>query len=279
MLKTRVMTSLLLLAGLLAIVFLSGFAMWLAFAGLVAGIAAWEWGGLVQARRGIRQAYAGLLAILCPAMGWFIIDPLSGFVREKDILIFIYGLSALFWVLIVPFCLRARWGIAARMTGLALGGVVLIPSCLALIHLHALAPMVLLAAMAIVWIADIAAYFCGRRFGRHKLAPMISPGKTWEGVAGALIGVVAYGVLLAWGLNRLPGSVVGWMILMLILLWLAAISILGDLFESFVKRQANVKDSGTLLPGHGGVLDRIDSLTSTLPLVGLMILLWDGQSG
>lgn len=279
MLKTRVITSLLLLTGLLALVFLSGFVVWLVFSGVVAGIAAWEWGGLVKAQRGIRQAYAGLMTILCPVLGWVIMDPLTMGVREKGILILVYGLSALFWMLIVPLWLRSQWAIAARKSGLVLGGVVLIPACLALVHLHGLSPIILLAAMATVWVADIAAYFCGRRFGRHKLAPHISPGKTWEGVAGALAGVVVYGVLLVWNSDRFPGNPVSWAILIFVLLLLAAISILGDLFESLLKRQANAKDSGTLLPGHGGVLDRIDSLTSTLPLIGLLILLWDGQSG
>lgn len=233
----------------------------------------------MKAQRRVRQAYAGLMAILCPALGWIVMDPLTAQVRERSVLIGIYAVSVLFWMLIVPLWLRAQWAMAARKTGLVLGIIVLAPACLALIHLHGLSPLVLLAAMAIVWIADIAAYFCGKRFGRHKLAPTISPGKTWEGVAGALAGVVVYGVLLAWGLNRLPDSIVSGALLLPVFLLLAVISILGDLFESLLKRQANAKDSGTLLPGHGGVLDRIDSLTSTLPLIGLMILLWDGQSG
>ena len=111
-----------------------------------------------------------------------------------------------------------------------------------------------------VWLADSAAYFAGKRFGRHKLAPEISPGKTWEGVAGALFATTVYGLVLC---NYMHYS--RWLILGL---WLIVVlSIMGDLFESLMKRQAGVKDSSHLLPGHGGVLDRIDGLMPTLPLV------------
>jgi phosphatidate cytidylyltransferase len=133
----------------------------------------------------------------------------------------------------------------------------------------------LLAAMALVWIADIAAYFCGRAFGRNKLAPSISPGKTREGAFGALLAVLVYGFVLAlkqWpdaSAERLAGVAV-------VLLLLTVLSIVGDLFESLLKRQAGIKDSSNLLPGHGGVLDRIDSLTSTLPLVALYFF-WMAQ--
>ena len=128
------------------------------------------------------------------------------------------------------------------------------------------------------WISDSAAYFAGRRFGRHKLAPAISPGKTWEGVAGAVLAVSAYAATwsLAWQayypqvLKSTQFGAFG----MLLFLWvLTAIGIYGDLFESALKRQAGVKDSGTLLPGHGGVLDRIDALTSVLPVAALVYFL------
>ncbi len=132
-----------------------------------------------------------------------------------------------------------------------------------------------------VWVADIAAYFAGKRFGRHKLAPAISPGKTWEGVVGALAGVAVYGCLLAWIAdkqatpisNLFAGSAV---LVIAALLVLAALSVVGDLFESWMKRGAGLKDSSALLPGHGGILDRIDSLTSTLPLAAFALLVYVG---
>jgi phosphatidate cytidylyltransferase len=126
--------------------------------------------------------------------------------------------------------------------------------------------------LAVVWVADIAAYFSGRAFGRHKLAPTISPGKTWEGAIGASIGVMAFGTVVAVSLNVPPPA--GWLGFIGLMVAYTAVSIIGDLFESLLKRQAGLKDSGTLLPGHGGILDRIDSLTSTLPIAGLAALWW-----
>jgi len=128
--------------------------------------------------------------------------------------------------------------------------------------------------MAIVWIADSAAYFAGRRFGKRKLAPSISPGKTWEGVYGALFAVGIYALALLPFAERagyseplLPAVVVAWVALVLAL---AGVSIVGDLFESQLKRQRGVKDSGKLLPGHGGILDRIDALMAALPPAALI---------
>jgi phosphatidate cytidylyltransferase len=129
----------------------------------------------------------------------------------------------------------------------------------------------MLAVMALVWVADIAAYFAGRAFGRHKLAPAISPGKTWEGVAGAIAGVLIYGAaVLSYSplAGKLPLPTAA---LAALLVLLTAVSVMGDLFESLLKRQAGIKDSSQLLPGHGGVLDRIDALTSTLPVAALIL--------
>jgi phosphatidate cytidylyltransferase len=136
-------------------------------------------------------------------------------------------------------------------------------------------PWLLLSLLAIVWIADTGAFFVGRRFGRHKLAPTVSPGKSWEGVAGGLACVLLYVAVLQ-GTGAAAGGpldgAAGW----LLALTLTALSVQGDLFESMLKRQAGAKDSGTLLPGHGGVLDRIDALTSTLPVAALAVYLIHG---
>ena len=132
-------------------------------------------------------------------------------------------------------------------------------------------PWMLLFVMGLVWVADIAAYFAGRRFGKNKLAPSISPGKTWEGVAGAMFGVSVY-VVLVWSFSPYFSTREILPPLLLTAWWWVALAVIGDLFESAVKRQAGVKDSGALLPGHGGLLDRIDALTSTLPLAALAIL-------
>jgi phosphatidate cytidylyltransferase len=124
-----------------------------------------------------------------------------------------------------------------------------------------------LAALILVWVADTAAYFAGRKWGRRKLAPSISPGKTWEGAWGGLAAAVAYAIICG---TFLLGTM-GWPALVVAAAVLTAISIVGDLFESAAKRQAGVKDSGALLPGHGGILDRIDSATAVLPVAALLL--------
>ena len=127
--------------------------------------------------------------------------------------------------------------------------------------------MFLLVIISTIWLADSAAYFAGKKFGKHKLAPAISPGKTWEGVAGALFAVAVYASLL-----KLSGAVSTWWVVGC--LWVITIAgVYGDLFESFFKRRANLKDSGQFLPGHGGLLDRIDGVIPALP-VGLCLVLW-----
>jgi phosphatidate cytidylyltransferase len=151
--------------------------------------------------------------------------------------------------------------------------VALLGAWLALVELQARSPWLVLAASAIVWIADTAAYFFGRAFGQRKLAPEISPGKTWEGVYGGLAVVAVYALCLlpfARDAGYLPDigapAVLAWLGIALVA---AAVSVLGDLYESLLKRHAGVKDSGTLLPGHGGVLDRVDGLVAAVPLAAL----------
>jgi phosphatidate cytidylyltransferase len=141
-----------------------------------------------------------------------------------------------------------------------------------MIDLRHASPWLLLGVMFVVWLADTAAYFSGRTFGKHKLAPSISPGKTWEGVFGALVFVTIYVSAIGWGTGLIKTIVAFAGVLIISWFWVA-LSVIGDLFESAIKRQAGVKDSGTLLPGHGGLLDRIDALTSTLPFVALVIIL------
>jgi phosphatidate cytidylyltransferase len=255
MLKARVVTALFLVAGFLAVLFLlPGRAAGIVFA-LIAALAGWEWAGLMKATGGRRILYGLLVFGLC----------LLFWTSSEQGFPLLWGVSVMFWLLFVPLWLRQRWSTACATVGL----VVLLPTWAALVALHARGPELLLAAMALVWVADIAAYFTGRAFGRHKLAPAISPGKTWEGAVGAAAGVLVYGFVVAPFLPQLsdigPAAFAG------ILLVLTAVSIFGDLFESLAKRQAEIKDSSQLLPGHGGILDRIDSQTSTLPLVALLL--------
>jgi phosphatidate cytidylyltransferase len=171
-----------------------------------------------------------------------------------------------FWILAVPAWLWFGLGARQRSGLIPLGFLVLVPPALAMV---ALEPLDALLALAVAWIADTAAYFAGRRWGRRKLAPSISPGKTWEGAAGGLIGAAAYAMILSILFAGMQGTRMAAFLGAAALL--VAVSIVGDLFESAVKRQAGVKDSGSILPGHGGMLDRIDSATAVLPVAALLV--------
>ena len=171
-----------------------------------------------------------------------------------------------FWILAVPAWLWFGLGARQRSALIPLGFLVLLPPALAMV---ALEPLDALLALAVAWIADTAAYFAGRRWGRRKLAPSISPGKTWEGAAGGLIGAAAYAMILSILFAGMQGTRMAAFLGAAALL--VAVSIVGDLFESAVKRQAGVKDSGSILPGHGGMLDRIDSATAVLPVAALLV--------
>lgn len=275
MLKTRVITALCLLVLFLAALNFLPPLGWAIFAGLVASIAGWEWGGLMRLAARARILLGGGLALVCAALLLF--DPAAfgiapGFGEAARRLgPYLYWPAIAFWLLLVPFWMRQRWSLPRAWLGGLIGFLLIVPTWAALVQLRQLGANGLLAIMAVVWLADIAAYFSGRTFGKHKLAPSISPGKTWEGAIGAAVAVVLYGFFLA---PYLPAALTqNKLVLTLALLLLTAVSVIGDLFESLLKRQAGIKDSSNVLPGHGGVLDRIDSLTSTLPLVcGLWLL-------
>ncbi|AUN96386.1 phosphatidate cytidylyltransferase [Pseudazoarcus pumilus] len=268
MLKERVLTAAALVAGLLVALFLAPAFVWLLLVAIACALAAREWAVLAGFRAGAGIGYAAFVALACVAAGaWVDAVPSHG-------LLWLYGLAAGFWLVIAPLWMRHRWTLSGRATAAGVGLLVLLPAALALVHLRAVDVWLPLGAMGLVWVADIAAYFCGRRFGRVKLAPSISPGKTREGALGAVVAVILVGLALyAFDdgvLHTLP--LLGWVALLTLL---TLLSIAGDLFESLLKRQAGLKDSGTLLPGHGGVLDRIDSLTSTLPVIGLVVVISD----
>lgn len=276
MLKARVITAIFLLIGFLGALWGLSTTGWTLLATAVAMLAAWEWGGLMGLGRLPRVALGLLMGVPCTAIMLWSPESLGmGGILDKaaarSLALVLLLPAAAFWIFLVPLWLNRRWPLTDFVAGLLTGAVVLLPTWLALVLLRHLGPEVLLAIMALVWIADIAAYFTGRAFGRRKLAPQISPGKTWEGAYGATAGVLVYGLAM-YGLFA-PSNGVSPLLLVPVLLLLTAVSIIGDLFESLLKRQAGIKDSSQLLPGHGGILDRIDSLTSTLPLVTLFWLL------
>ncbi|QRM19632.1 phosphatidate cytidylyltransferase [Dechloromonas sp. TW-R-39-2] len=273
MLKTRVITALALMALLLPSIFMLPQADWALLVAAFIGVAAWEWGALLGWQESARRTLGVATALICAAVS-FAFPGAMGVGATVDVaqpwVFLFYGLAAIFWCLVMPFWLRNKWALQGGVVGLLVGAVVLLPTWLAMVQLRILGPAVLLAIFAVVWMADIAAYFSGKAFGKHKLAPTISPGKTWEGAVGAAVGVVIYGLVVRAAFSLESPALPLWVLL---LLGVTAISIIGDLYESLLKRKAGIKDSSNVLPGHGGVLDRIDSLTSTLPVVALLWLL------
>ncbi|HRE15603.1 MAG TPA: phosphatidate cytidylyltransferase, partial [Rhodocyclaceae bacterium] len=173
---------------------------------------------------------------------------------------------------VVPLWLHFKWPLGSRAFALAAGIVVIVPTWVAIVQLRLPGPLFLLAVMAAVWIADVGAYLFGRLFGRHKLAINISPGKTWEGAIGGGVLVLLYGLVL-----RHLSGVEGYPLWVWIAVFVALgiFSVIGDLLESLLKRQVGLKDSSAVLPGHGGVMDRIDSLTSVLPLAAFLLLVME----
>lgn len=276
MLKQRVITAIVLLALLLPTLFVAS--PW-PFAGLtlvLIGAAGWEWGrlnGLTGAGAialGVAVVAACAAAI---AAGWATLAPA-----------WIWWPVALLWLVGGAQALRAGpsgWPQLWRPARLGLGVLLLVAAWIAMANARTLGLNFLLSAFCLVWVADIAAYFGGRSLGRRKLAPTISPGKSWEGAWCGAAGVVVLG--LAWRhVDRvqmidapslftridLHWGAVG---LIVALLVLAAMSVVGDLFESLVKRSAGAKDSSGLLPGHGGVLDRVDALLPVLPIAMALV--------
>ncbi len=271
MLKTRIVTAALLFAAFFcALVFLPPLG-WICVTALVAAIAFWEWGALMKLPEKTRLVLGVVMIAICAGIAMtfpFALGVDGQFSGVWHVGRWFYFPAGAFWLFVVPLWLRRRWSLQNFIAGCVTGVVVILPTWLALVQLRQLGVVSLLSIMAVVWLADIAAYFSGRTFGRHKLASTISPGKTWEGAVGGTLAVVLYGFLFS---PKLPQALAeNRLILMFFLVILTAISIAGDLFESMLKRQAGMKDSSSVLPGHGGVLDRIDSLTSTLPLVALV---------
>jgi len=235
-------------------------------------VAAHEWARLARFGTVRHVAYVGGLGTL-GLLVLVLARPVAGQGWPAEVLYVACGIATLFWLAVaLPWVIR-RWRTPSHLALALAGGVVLGGAWIALVELQARSPWLVLAAMAIVWIADTAAYFAGRAFGRRKLAPLVSPGKSWEGVWGGLAAVAVYAVALV-PFARAAGydgtldapAVAAWIALALVL---ALLSVLGDLYESWLKRVAGVKDSGALLPGHGGVLDRVDALLAAMPPAAL----------
>ena len=270
MLKSRVITAVTLLALLLTALFALPLAAWAVLIVVMVMQGAVEWSRLSGFTGGKAKLYWGITLLLMAGLLWM--DAGTTEAQHVYTHLLVYAASALLWLIIVPTWLMVGWKVRQPVLMALVGWAVLIPTGLAMLDLRAASPWILLFVMCLVWIADIAAYFTGRKFGKNKLAPSISPGKTWEGVAGALLGVSVY-VVVVWSFSPEFAYREVLPVLLLAAWWWVGLAVIGDLFESAIKRQAGVKDSGALLPGHGGLLDRIDALTSTLPLAALALLL------
>jgi phosphatidate cytidylyltransferase len=271
MLKTRVITALVLLAVLLPTLFLLPAVYIGTFFLLALLVAAWEWSRLL-APDAVRAAY--LYALFCLAIILLMLG-MQNVAWQFSILL----LAVIFWFFIAPFILAKGMNLSLqklRPFYIVLGLILLPATWFALVFLRELGLVFLLSSMALVWVADIGAYFVGKAFGKRKLAVQISPGKSVEGALGGLALCYVYALMCVFFLpfeSTLFGAWAirfGWIPMLLMVTVLAAFSIFGDLFESQLKRLAGVKDSSHLLPGHGGVLDRVDALIPTMPIAALL---------
>ncbi|BDT74903.1 phosphatidate cytidylyltransferase [Polynucleobacter sp. KF022] len=271
MLKTRVITALILMAVLLPTLFLlppiyiGGLFL------LVLLAAAWEWSRLL-APEASRSAW--IYAVFCLVIILFLLGMQNASWQFALLL-----LAVLFWFFVAPFMLAKGMNLSLqklRPFYVVLGLILLPATWFALVFLRELGLVFLLSMMALVWVADIGAYFVGKAFGKRRLAVQISPGKSVEGAIGGLLLCYVYAFACvyffsfestlfgAWAIRF------GWIPMFLMVTVLTAFSIFGDLFESQLKRLAGVKDSSHLLPGHGGVLDRVDALIPTMPIAALL---------
>ncbi len=260
MLRTRITTAAVVLAALLAALFLLESAKFQLVVAMIVAIAAWEWSNL----SGVKAAWLSLTYVVVCVAGYF------SLVLTPVLIEWTLWTAAIFWVVVAPYWLSRGFLPGPEGVLFWVGLIVIVPAGAAM---ATLSPLLLLALMGISVVADTAAYFCGRAFGKRKLAPKISPGKTWEGAVGGAVFCVIYATICAMLIpefqHRIQGA--GWIPYLGATVVLCAASVIGDLFESALKRRAGAKDSGRLLPGHGGVLDRIDSAAATLPL-GLLML-------
>jgi phosphatidate cytidylyltransferase len=260
MLRQRVITALVLAPFVLLVILWVPHPVTAAVLALLVVAGAWEWSAFPGFNHtAARFAYVAFIAA-CLGMAWYAgVESM-----ESDLLLYAalaWWLLALMWIALAPANVN-------RATAAIAGLFALVPVWVALVRLHAQpewGPQLMLFLLLLVVAADIGAYFAGRALGRHKLAPRVSPGKTWEGVGGGLLAAAAMAAAGVWwfDMDTLP--------FMALCIVVAIASVVGDLTESLFKRHAGLKDSGTLLPGHGGVLDRVDSVTAAAPvfLIGL----------
>jgi phosphatidate cytidylyltransferase len=278
MLKQRIITAIVLLAILLPALFYPSPLPFAVVMLALIGVAAWEWGTLNGFGQRMSVFFGLEMVVLCSFSWWL------GLLGSPLLLFWIVASAV--WVLGGAALLYggvAGWPKVPRGLRLVGGLLALWVAWLAAVQARTVGINYLLSVLVLVWTADVCAYFAGRAFGlrftRGKLAPSISPGKSWEGVWGGMVGVIVLGIVWVWADASAQAAVAsvytrlsraGWWMLLLGIVFMAAMSVVGDLVESLVKRSAGAKDSSGLLPGHGGVLDRIDALLPTLPIAMML---------
>ena len=285
MLKIRIITALLVLPIVLVALFMFPDWAWGVFTLGIVSAACWEWAKFCQFPTNASRAKYIYFVLSAAISAVIFLTYLHGRFFDlfafRQLALFGFAAATVFWLVAAPLWLARVWRPESfAIVGFA-GWLVIFPTWLALLLLHDRSPWLLLSVALIVWVADVAAYFVGKAVGKHKLAPTISPGKTIEGALGGIVGVALYFFLWqSWSAHPISGAQAwalelgkhgGWLFGFFILL--GVLSVMGDLFESWMKRGAGLKDSSGLLPGHGGILDRIDALTSTLPVAGLYMML------
>ena len=277
MLKQRIITALILAPIMIGGIFFLPVPEFMIFIAAIAALGAWEWANLSgYSNQVARVGYAAVVSLVIFGLHYYDLE------QDPDLL---YG-AFVWWV--IAFVLvrthprfKAYWG--SGFVRLLLGLVIIVPMWIGFVQLKSypeLNTYLILYVMAIVWGADVGAYFAGRAFGKNKLAPKVSPGKTWEGVYGGLLATSVIAVIGGLWLQEKTFqtfSAEQWVTLFVVTIIVTAVSVVGDLVESMVKRHRGIKDSSNLLPGHGGVMDRIDSMTAALPVFALALSLvgWD----
>jgi len=257
MLLYRLITAAILIPTTLLVLFYSSAQLFLLLTACVFLAAAWEWSNLCGIKSNTRRFLYVLFILFL--MGWMLFIPVR----------MIYTAGLVWWIVAFIFILSyptfsGWWGRGVVIRGM-MGGLVLIPCWTGLNVLRSLVhgDYAILFLLLLIWGADTFAYFAGKCWGKHKLCPLVSPGKSWEGFFAAILGTTLITVLTSWFLE-LPQAI--WWKVILLSIVTVFFSVVGDLLESMLKRQVGVKDSGRMLPGHGGLLDRIDSLTAAVPV-------------
>lgn len=268
MLAQRIVTAILLLSALLLIVFFTNAFLFSIFLSLVTLIGAWEWSRLADIQNIVGRCLYCVLFLFVSALVYIFF--------RNDILV-VLSMSLVFWLL--AFFLiytypryNNHWNKPSILS--LMGFLVLIPCWLVLLHIRNLDnfSFEFLSLIILVAAADVGAYFSGKKFGKHKLAELVSPNKTWEGVLGGLGACFFVVIILMLLRNSLEGGAIDWLLLIILPLLVSSFSVVGDLFESMLKRVRGMKDSGNILPGHGGILDRIDGIVSTAPIYMLVLI-------